>query len=130
MLMMPRAATTTDAFNAIAEQRRREIIDVLVDGRAHAVGEVVQRLRIRQPTVSKHLAVLRQVGLVSVSKRGRLRLYRINAKELKAVHDWVEPYEHFWTHQLERIKQRAERKTTERSAREREQTKDTEGESC
>lgn len=114
MSMMPRAATTTDAFNAIAEQRRREIIDVLVDGRAHAVGEVVERLRMPQPAVSKHLAVLHQVGLVSMAKHGRLRLYRLNAKELKPVHDWVKTYERFWTHQLERIKDRAERKVTER----------------
>ena len=112
---MPRAATTTDVFNAIAEPRRREIIDVLVDGRAHAVGEFVGRLRIPQPAVSKHLGVLRQVGIVSVSKHGRLRLYRLNAKELKPVHDWVKPYERYWGHQLNRIKERAERKMRERS---------------
>ena len=116
---MPRAATTTDAFNAIAEPRRRAIIDVLVDGRAHPVGEMVERLRIPQPAVSKHLAVLRQVGIVSASKHGRLRLYRLNAEELKPVHDWVKVYERFWTHQLRRIKERAERKMTERSAGER-----------
>ena len=124
---MPRAATTADAFNAIAEPRRREIVDVLVDGRAHAVGEVVERLRMPQPAVSKHLAVLRQVGLVSVSRHGRFRLYRLNAKELKPVHDWVKTYERFWTHQLERIKEQAERKMTGGSARKREQTNDTEG---
>jgi DNA-binding transcriptional ArsR family regulator len=118
---MPRAATTTDVFNAIAEPRRREIIDMLVDGRAHAVGEVVERLRMAQPAVSKHLAVLRKVGIVSVSKHSRLRMYRLNAKELKPVHDWVKTYERFWTHQLHRIKERAERKVTERSARERDE---------
>lgn len=115
---MPRAATTTDAFNAIAEPRRRAIIDVLGDGRTHAVGEVVRRLRLPQPAVSKHLAVLRDVGIVSASREGRRRLYRLNAREIKPVHDWVRTYEHFWTHQLGRIKGRAERKALERSIRE------------
>ncbi len=113
---MPRAATTTDVFNAIAEPRRREIIDVLVGGRAHAVGALVKTLRMPQPAVSKHLGVLRKVGIVSVSKRGRQRLYRLNAEELKPVNDWVKTYERFWTHQLDRIKERAERKATERLA--------------
>ncbi len=123
---MPRAATTTDAFNAIAEPRRRAIIDVLVDGRAHAVGEVVERLRIPQPAVSKHLGVLRKVGIVSASKHGRLRLYRLNAKELKPVHDWAKTYEHFWGHQVDRIKERAERKTRERLSHESERAKNKE----
>lgn len=114
---MPRAATTTDAFNAIAEPRRRAIIDVLADGRTHAVGEVVRRLRLPQPAVSKHLGVLRSVGLVSASREGRRRLYHLNAREIKPVHDWVKTYEHFWTHQLERIKDRAERQALERSIR-------------
>jgi len=112
---MPRAATTTDVFNAIAEPRRREIIGVLAGGRAHAVGALVKVLRIPQPAVSKHLGVLRQVGIVSVSKHGRHRLYRLNAQELKPVHDWVKTYERFWTHQLDRIKERAERKMAERA---------------
>lgn len=107
---MPRAATTTDVFNAIAEPRRREIIDMLVDGQAHAVGEVVTTLGLPQPAVSKHLGVLRKVGIVSVTKSGQLRLYRLNGKELKPVHDWVKTYERFWTHQLARIKARAENK--------------------
>jgi DNA-binding transcriptional ArsR family regulator len=128
--VMARAATTTDAFNAIAEPRRRAIIDALVDGRAHAVGEVVERLRIPQPAVSKHLGVLRKVGIVSVSKHGQLRLYRLNAKELKPVHDWVKTYERYWGHQLDRIKERAERKMTERSARESQPAKDKEERSC
>jgi len=123
---MPRAATTTDVFNAIAEPRRREIIDVLVDGREHAVGEVVTILRISQPAVSKHLGVLRKVGLVSVSKHGQLRMYRLNAKELKPVHDWVKTYERFWAHQLDRIKERAERKMTERKFQESKTSKDKE----
>ncbi len=127
---MPRAATTTDVFNAIAEPRRRAIIDALVDGRAHAVGEVVETLRMPQPAVSKHLAVLRKVGIVSVSKHGQLRLYRLNAEELKPVHDWVKTYQRFWGHQLDRIKERAERKMTEPSAREIERAKDKGGGSC
>ena len=114
---MPRAATTTDAFNAIAEPRRRAIIDVLADGRTHAVGDVVRRLRLPQPAVSKHLGVLRSVGIVSASRQGRRRLYRLNAKEIKPVHDWAKTYEHFWTHQLGRIKDEAERKALERAIR-------------
>lgn len=123
---MPRAATTTDAFNAIAEPRRRAIIDMLVDGRPHTVGEVVERLRMPQPAVSKHLGVLREVGIVSASKHGRFRLYRLNAEELKPVHDWVKAYEQFWTHHLGRIKDRAERKAAEQSAHERTRVKDEE----
>jgi DNA-binding transcriptional ArsR family regulator len=115
---MARAATTTDVFNAIAEPRRREIIGMLSDGREHAVGDVVLRLRMAQPAVSKHLGVLRKVGVVTVSRRGQMRLYRLNAKELKPVHDWVKEYERFWTHQLDRIKIRAEQKMAERMARE------------
>ena len=107
---MPRAATTSDVFNAIAEPRRREIIDLLVNGREHSVGDLVLRLRMPQPAVSKHLGVLRKVGLVSASKRGQLRLYQLNAKELKPVHDWVKTYERYWTNQLGRIKERAELK--------------------
>jgi DNA-binding transcriptional ArsR family regulator len=115
---MPRAATTTDVFNAIAELRRREIIDMLVDGKEHAVGEVVEVLRMPQPAVSKHLGVLRKVGIVSVTRRGQLRLYRLEARELKPVHDWLSKYERFWTHHLDRIKERAERKAAERLVRE------------
>ena len=113
---MARAATTTDVFNAIAEPRRREIIAVLVGGREVAVGEVVKALRMPQPAVSKHLGVLRKVGVVSVIKRGQHRMYRLNAAELKPVHDWVKTYERYWTHQLDQIKERAERKVLERLA--------------
>ncbi len=126
MELMPRAATTTDVFNAIAEPRRREIIDVLVDGEEHAVGEMVEMLRIPQPAASKHLGVLRKVGIVSVTKRGRLRLYRLDANQLKPVHDWVKQYERFWSRHLDRIKERAERKMTERLAPESQSTKDKE----
>src|SRR5947208_15315742 len=114
---MPRAATTSDVFNAIAEPRRREIIELLAaaaDGE-QAVGELVHSLRIAQPAVSKHLGVLRRVRIVSVSRRGRRRMYRLNPRELKPVHDWVKHFERFWSHQIERIKDRAEQKARERS---------------
>jgi DNA-binding transcriptional ArsR family regulator len=111
---MARAATTTDVFNAIAEPRRREVIAVLADGKEYAVGQVVVRLSMSQPTVSKHLGVLRKVGVVSMVKRGQHRMYRLNAAELKPVHDWVKTFERYWTHQLGQIKQRAERKTLDR----------------
>jgi DNA-binding transcriptional ArsR family regulator len=113
---MARAATTTDVFNAIAEPRRREIIGLLAGGRTQAVGELVDRLGLAQPAVSKHLGVLRKVGIVSMSKRGQHRLYRLNPEELKPVHDWVKHYERYWTHQVDRIKQTAERKARERAA--------------
>ncbi len=112
---MARAATTTDVFNAIAEPRRRELIAVLADGREYAVNEVVLRLRIPQPAVSKHLRVLRKVGVVSTVKRGQHRMYRLNAASLKPVHDWVKTFERYWTHQLGQIKDRAERKALERT---------------
>jgi DNA-binding transcriptional ArsR family regulator len=111
---MARAATTTDVFNAIAEPRRREVIAVLADGREYAVNEVVVRLRMAQPAVSKHLSVLRKVGVVSMVKRGQHRMYRLNAAELKPVHDWVKTFERYWTHQMGQIKERAERKAFER----------------
>src|SRR5271163_3027383 len=111
---MARSATTADVFNAIAEPRRREVIGVLSDGKEYAVGEVVVRLRMSQPAVSKHLGVLRKVGVVTVVKRGQHRMYRLNASELKPVHDWVKTFERYWTHQLGQIKQRAERKALER----------------
>lgn len=124
---MARAATTADVFNAIAEPRRREIIGMLSDGNEHAVSDVVLRLRMPQPAVSKHLGVLRKVGVVTVSKRGQMRLYRLNAKELKPVHDWIKVFERFWAHQLDRIKLRAEQKTMERIARENQIDRNREG---
>jgi len=111
---MARAATTADVFNAIAEPRRREVIGVLADGREYSVGEVVVRLRLSQPAISKHLGVLRKVGVVSVIKRGQHRMYRLNAAELKPIHDWIKTFEKYWTHQLSQIKERSERKALER----------------
>jgi len=113
---MPRAARTTDVFSAIAEPRRRELIGLLAGGGERAVGQLVRRLRIPQPAVSKHLGVLRRAGIVSVSRRGRSRLYRLNPRELKPVHDWVKTFERYWGHQLDRIKERAERKAKEQAA--------------
>ena len=112
---MPRAATTTDVFNAIAEMRRREIVALLAVGRDHAVGELVAKLGIPQPAVSKHLAVLRNVGLVTVVRQGQHRLYSLNAQPLKAVHDWAKTYERFWDAQLDAIQSAAERKARERA---------------
>ena len=112
---MPRAATTSDPFNAIAEPRRRRIIEVLAKSPDQAVNELISRLRMPQPAVSKHLGVLRKVGLVSVSKRGQQRLYRLNGEGLKTVHDWVKTFEGLWAHQLGRIKDRAEARARQRS---------------
>jgi DNA-binding transcriptional ArsR family regulator len=111
---MARAATTADVFNAIAEPRRRQVIGVLADGREYAVGEVVLRMRMSQPAVSKHLGVLRKVGVVSVIRRGQHRMYRLNAAKLRPVHDWVKTFERYWTHQMGQIKARAPRKALER----------------
>jgi DNA-binding transcriptional ArsR family regulator len=121
---MARAATTTDVFNAVAEPRRREIIELLRDGQEWAVNDVVVRVRLAQPAVSKHLGVLRKVGVVTVVKRGQHRLYRLEAARLKEIHDWAKMFERFWTDQISRIKQRAEQKAMEKIARENEQRGD------
>lgn len=101
---MARAATTTDAFNAIAEPRRRQLLDLLAAGE-RPVNELVADLRLPQPQVSKHLAVLRQVGLVEVREAGRQRLYRLNGRPLKAVHDWVAGYQDSWSQRFDRMDQ-------------------------
>src|ERR671918_2761503 len=93
---MARAATTADAFNAVAEPRRRQILDALAGGE-RAVNELVELLGIAQPQVSKHLRVLREVGAVAVREEGRQRLYRLNGHALKPIHDWVARYERTWT---------------------------------
>ena len=99
---MARAATTTDAFNAVAEPRRREILDVLAGGE-RPVNDLVSLLGLAQPQVSKHLRVLREVGVVDVRKDGRQRLYRLNGHALKPIHDWVKHYERFWSERFERL---------------------------
>ncbi|MGB9185190.1 MAG: metalloregulator ArsR/SmtB family transcription factor [Solirubrobacteraceae bacterium] len=93
---MARAATTTDAFNAVAEPRRRDILDQLASGE-RSVTELVELLGLAQPQVSKHLRVLRNVGAVGVREDGRMRLYSVNARALKPIHDWVSRYERMWS---------------------------------
>lgn len=105
---MARTATTTDAFNAIAEERRRDILELLATGE-RPVNDIVQALGLAQPQVSKHLRVLREVELVNVRGSGRHRLYSVNGTRLKPVHEWTKLFERFWDSQLNRIKERAER---------------------
>src|SRR6201991_5272881 len=102
MHRVARAATTADACNAVAEPRRREILDVLAGGE-RPVNDLVRLLGLAQPQVSKHLRVLRQVGAVDVRDEGRQRLYRLNGHALKPIHDWVKNYEHFWSERFERL---------------------------
>ena len=120
---MPRAATTTDVFNAIAEPRRRKIVDLLALGAERDVTELVLKLGLPQPAVSKHLGVLRRVGLVDVHKAGQRRLYRLKPKELKPVHDWIQNFEPLWTDHLAAIKQAAERKAKQLAAHDRNPSK-------
>ena len=104
---MPRAATTSDAFNAVAEPRRRDILSFLaLDERS--VGDIVDALALEQPAVSKHLRVLKDVGLVQVRRDGRHRYYRTNAEAIRPLHEWTENFERLWRHQLNRTKERAE----------------------
>jgi DNA-binding transcriptional ArsR family regulator len=99
---MARAATTADAFNAVAEPRRRQILDVLAGGE-RPVNDLVSELRMAQPQVSKHLRVLREVGAVDVRDEGRQRLYRLNGHALKPIHDWVKGYERSWSERFEAL---------------------------
>jgi DNA-binding transcriptional ArsR family regulator len=99
---MARAATTTDAFNAVAEPRRRAILDALAEGEL-SVNDLVQLLGVPQPQVSKHLRVLREVGVVDVRDQGRQRLYRLNGPALKPIHDWVSTYERLWTDRFDQL---------------------------
>jgi DNA-binding transcriptional ArsR family regulator len=106
---MARAATTSDVFNAVAEPRRREILTLLVV-KELPVGDIVTALRLDQPSISKHLRVLRDVGLVHVRRNGRHKLYRTNAQGIRPLHDWASTFERYWSHQLSRLKERAEAK--------------------
>jgi len=106
---MPRAATTLDPFNAVAEPKRRQMLETLAHGEM-PVTELVGRLGWPQPMVSKHLGVLKEVGLVTVRRDGRQRLYQVNGEKLKTIHDWAKMFERFWAHQLLRIREQAERK--------------------
>jgi DNA-binding transcriptional ArsR family regulator len=119
---MARSPTTLDPFNAVAEPKRRRVLELLAESE-HAempVNQIVVSLGWPQPMVSKHLGVLKDVGLVAVREDGRQRFYRINGEQLKPIHDWAKTFERFWSQQLDRIKQRAER-----VAREREHAKNT-----
>ena len=107
---MPRASTTSDAFNAVAEPRRRNILSFLAL-EERSVSEIVDSLSLEQPSVSKHLRVLKDVGLVQVRRDGRRMLYRTNAEAIRPLHEWTETFERFWRHQLIRVKERAESKT-------------------
>jgi DNA-binding transcriptional ArsR family regulator len=99
---MARAATTADAFNAVAEPRRRQILDVLAGGE-RPVNDLVVQLGLAQPQVSKHLRVLREVGAVEVREAGRRRLYRLNGHALKPIHDWVKEYERSWSERFDQL---------------------------
>ena len=107
---MPRAATTSDAFNAVAEPRRREILNYLLL-QERPVGDIVATLGLEQPSVSKHLRVLKDVGLVRVRRAGRQMFYSTNAGAIRPLHEWTKTFERYWQHQLYRIKERAEAKT-------------------
>jgi DNA-binding transcriptional ArsR family regulator len=104
---MARASTTSDAFNAVAEPRRREILSYLA-GAERPVGEIVTALGLEQPSVSKHLRVLRDVGLVRMRCQGRQKLYRTNADAIRPLHEWAGTFERYWQHQLNRVKELAE----------------------
>ena len=108
---MPRAATTSDVFNAIAEVRRRDIL-VYLTSRERPVGEIVAALGLEQPSVSKHLKVLRDVGLVDVRREGRRVFYRTNAEGIRPLHEWTSTFERLWRHQLTSVKARAERQAS------------------
>jgi DNA-binding transcriptional ArsR family regulator len=102
MSVMARAATTADAFNAVAEPRRRQILDVLAGGE-RPVNDLVDVLALAQPQVSRHLRVLKEVGLVDVRGDGRQRFYRVNGPALKPIHDWVKEYERTWSERFDQL---------------------------
>jgi DNA-binding transcriptional ArsR family regulator len=108
---MARAATTSDAFNAVAEPRRREILTYLA-AHERPVGEIVIALKLDQPSVSKHLGVLRKVGLVRMRCDGRHKYYQTNAAAIQPLHAWASEFEKFWQHQLLRVKELAEQKAS------------------
>ena len=110
---MPRAATSSDVFNAVAEPQRRAILDFLAP-RERPVGDVVNALRVSQPSVSKHLRVLREVGLVRARREGRHMLYQTNARAIKPLHEWASMFERYWSDQLQRVKEHAESQAAQR----------------
>lgn len=109
---MARASTTSDVFNAVAEPRRRQIIELLSERRGLTVGAIVLALGLQQPAVSKHLGVLKEVGIVSMAKQGKNRLYDLNREQLRPIQEWVKLLERHWDRQLDRIRQRAEQRAS------------------
>jgi DNA-binding transcriptional ArsR family regulator len=107
---MARAATTTDAFNAVAEPRRRDILSYLAL-QERSVGQIVDAMEMEQPSVSKHLKVLREVGLVEARREGRQMLYRVNAAAIRPLWEWTTTFERMWRHQLAKVKENAEKKS-------------------
>src|SRR5262245_48320174 len=114
--MMTTAPDTSDVFDAIAEPRRRQIVELLARRGGVAAGAWVVALGLRQPAVARHLAVLRDAGVEAVQRQGKQRVYNLEAEKLKIVHDWAKGFEELWSHQLDRIKERAERIARERAA--------------
>ena len=112
---MASASTTSDAFNAVAESRRRENLSYLA-GNERPVGDIVAELGPEQPSVSKHLRVLRDVGLVRMRCQGRQKLYRTNAEAIRPLHEWAGTFERYWHHQLNRVKERAEAMVRQRAS--------------
>jgi DNA-binding transcriptional ArsR family regulator len=117
---MPPVRTTSDCFTAIAEPSRREILNYIAL-QERSVGEIVDAMELEQPAVSKHLRVLREVGLVDVRREGRHMFYRINGSAIRPVHEWSSRFERFWAHQLHRIKERAEARAARRRKTSKEQ---------
>jgi len=107
---MARASTTSDTFNAVAEPRRRDILNYIAM-QERSVSEIVDALEMEQPSVSKHLKVLKEVGLVDVRREGRQMLYRVNGSAIRPLWEWTSTFDRMWRHQLTKIKENAERKT-------------------
>jgi len=107
---MPRATTTSDPFNAVAEPRRRDILNFIAM-QERSVNEIVDALEMEQPSVSKHLKVLKEVGLVEVRREGRQMMYRVNGMAMRPLWEWTSTFERMWRHQLNKVKERAEQKS-------------------
>jgi DNA-binding transcriptional ArsR family regulator len=113
---MPRASTTSDVFNAVAETRRREILSFLA-GSERPVGEIADAMEMRQPSVSKHLKVLHEVGLVDRRRDGRQVLYTVDAARIRPIYEWAETFGRLWRHQLVRVKERAEQRELQKGTK-------------
>lgn len=116
-MFMPQSPAIADVFHAIADPRRRQIIDLLARRRGLAVGAIVLAMGLAQPAVSKHLGVLREVGIVNVTKLGKSRVYDLNFDPLRSVQDWVQALEKHWDRQLDRIRARAEQRASRTSGK-------------